>query len=54
MPTKIATSEDIQTELRTLWAMTEEENPSREKMADAISDLASRVAGSTPNQSSTI
>ena len=48
MPAKIATSEDIQTELRTLWAMTEEGNPSREKLADAISDLASRVAGSIP------
>jgi hypothetical protein len=45
MPAKIATSEDLQTELRTLWAMTEEENPSREKLADAISDLASKVAG---------
>ena len=45
MPAKIATSEDLQTELRTLWAMTEEENPSREKIAAAISDLASKVAG---------
>jgi hypothetical protein len=45
MPAKIATSEELQTELRTLWAMTEEENPSRGKLAAAISDLASKVAG---------
>lgn len=45
MPSKIATAEDIQAELRTLLAMTEEETPSRAKMAAAISDLANRVAG---------
>jgi hypothetical protein len=45
MPTKIATAEDVQIELRTLLAMTEEEAPSRAKMAAAISDLANRVAG---------
>jgi hypothetical protein len=48
MPAKIATSEDLQSELRTLWAMTEEENPSREKLAAALNDLAQRVAGSIP------
>lgn len=45
MPSKIATAEDVQTELKTLLAMTEEPEPSRAKMAAAISDLASRVAG---------
>jgi methyl-accepting chemotaxis protein len=45
MPAKIATAEDIQNEIRTLWAMTEEEVPSREKLAAALNDLASRVAG---------
>lgn len=45
MPAKIATAEDVQAELRTLLAMTEEENPSRSKMAAAISDLATKVAG---------
>jgi hypothetical protein len=45
MPAKIATAEELQSEIRTLWAMTEEESPSRGKLASAISDLASRVAG---------
>jgi hypothetical protein len=45
MPAKIATAEDVQAELRTLLAMTEEEAPSRAKMAAAIGDLATRVAG---------
>jgi hypothetical protein len=44
MPAKIATSEDLQTELRTLWAMTEEETPSREKLAAAIGQLAQKVS----------
>jgi hypothetical protein len=50
MPDKIATAEDIQNEIRTLWAMTEEEAPSREKLALALTDLAERVAkGSSPD-----
>ena len=46
MPDKIATSEDLQTELRALWAMTEEPEPSRAKMAAALNDLAKRTAES--------
>jgi len=42
---RIATAEDLQAELRTLWAMTEEPNPSREKMAAALNGLATRLAG---------
>jgi hypothetical protein len=50
MPDKIATAEDIQNEIRTLWAMTEEEAPSREKLAAALTDLAERVArGDSPD-----
>jgi len=44
MPTKIATAEQLQDELRTLLAMTEEPEPSRAKLAAAISELASKVA----------
>jgi len=43
---KIATAEELQAEIRTLLAMTEEEaSPSRAKMAKALADLAERVAG---------
>lgn len=48
MPTKIATAEDVQAELKNLLAMTEGENPSRTKLAAAISELASKVAGTKP------
>jgi hypothetical protein len=41
---RIATAEDIQSELRTLWAMTEEPTPSREKIAAALNSLSERVA----------
>jgi hypothetical protein len=40
---KIATAEDIQAELRTLWTMTEGSNPSRKKLAKALGVLAVRV-----------
>jgi len=42
---KIATAEEVQTELKAVWAMTEESNPSRSKLATALTVLAERVAG---------
>ena len=48
MPAKIATAEDVQAELKTLLAMTEEPEPSRAKLAEALSDLANKVAGVQP------
>jgi hypothetical protein len=42
---KITTAEELQSELRTLWAMTEGENPSREKLASALQDVAGRLTG---------
>lgn len=44
MPDKIATAEDVQAELRTLLAMTEEPEPSRAKLAGAIGLLAQKLA----------
>jgi hypothetical protein len=44
MPNKIATAEDVQVELRTLLAMTEEEAPSRARLASAIGDLAIKMS----------
>jgi len=40
---KLATAEEVQAEIKTIWAMTEEPEPSREKLAAALSDLAGRV-----------
>jgi hypothetical protein len=48
MESKIATAEDLQNEIRALWAMTEEPQPSRERLATAIQDLADRVAAREP------
>jgi hypothetical protein len=42
---KIATAEEVQAGIKNLWALTEEPNPSREKLAAALSELAARVAG---------
>jgi hypothetical protein len=44
---KIITAEDLQTELKTIWALTEEENPSRKKMAEALQDLATKLVSPT-------
>lgn len=49
MTRKISTAEDLQGELRAILAMTEEEVPSRSKLALALSDLAERVSKSRPN-----
>jgi hypothetical protein len=46
MVDKIATAEEIQSELKAIWAMTEEEKPSREKLAGALELLAERVNSS--------
>lgn len=40
---KLATAEEVQAEIKTIWAMTEESEPSREKLAAALRDLAGRV-----------
>jgi hypothetical protein len=40
---KLATAEEVQAEIKTIWAMTEEPEPSREKLAAALSELAGRV-----------
>jgi hypothetical protein len=40
---KLATAEEVQAEIKTIWAMTEEPEPSREKLAAALNDLAGRV-----------
>ena len=40
---KLATAEEVQAEIKTIWAMTEEPEPSREKLAAALSDRAGRV-----------
>lgn len=41
---RIATAEELQNELRTIWAMTEEETPSREKLAAALTLLSDRIS----------
>lgn len=40
---KLATAEEVQAEIKTIWAMTEETEPSRKKLAAALRDLAGRV-----------
>ena len=44
---KLATAEEVQAEIKTIWAMTEEPEPSREKLAAALSELAGRVVQGT-------
>ena len=44
---KIATPQDLQAELHRLLAYCQEENPSREKLAAEIRELADRVGGRT-------
>lgn len=43
---KITTAEELQVELQSILAMTEEETPSRAKLASALSSLADRTADS--------
>jgi len=47
---KIATAEELQTELRTLLAMAGEPEPSREKVASSLRSLAARVATTPSDQ----
>jgi hypothetical protein len=47
---KIATAEEVQAELKAVWAMTEESNPSRSKLGAALRSLADRVGGLPTNQ----
>ena len=45
---KIATAEELQTELRAIWAMTEEPDPSRAKIAAALNNLVERLSANKP------
>jgi hypothetical protein len=40
---KIITAEELQTELRTIWAMTEGDTPSRKMVAEALQELATKL-----------
>lgn len=50
---KIATAEELQAELRTLWVMTEEPTPSRARLAELLGSLSDRLAGSHGDASNT-
>jgi hypothetical protein len=43
---KVATAEELQAELRSIWAMTEEPSPSRAKIAEALGILSEKIASS--------
>jgi len=47
---KIASPQDLQTEIRRLMALCQEDEPSREKLASEIRNLADRLAGSAYDQ----
>ena len=47
---KIATAEEVQNEIKAIWAMTEEAEPSREKLAGALSALAVKVGYSVERE----